>query len=494
MLNNFINQTMDKLKSRFFWTIFSCVLLATFINACKKTEKIEETNSRAVLISEAKEFFTANMLNNDVMKFQSSKALQNLKKTPLWEKATIRKISLGDAVIVPIKYDGRLLLKKGGSNEMLSIEETSYMMIYDDRSGNKQVERVTLMPYEVKGNRSGAFVGIISVEDWEGNFKKGYAVGKGGKSVRVKLSDGANFKQAAYYGDMECWIFMWYSQTYSSGCECWGPITQISSSQFCFSYNGDGNIEEEVDGPPGEEGTSSGDYSPPAPGSVPTPLDSLYKILDPQKTCLSSAQTQILLGVFENYMSGSGSSIWSCVQKATYNKVLAANKKIGFCVQNGINGAIYEPANSVIKWGDDFSLSLDIYFRHEFFHTFQDTHYPGGTAQYNTGPTRLGFPNIEFEAALLIDIMNGSSGAGGLGADIDASTQLEYRNWIKTFTNNDTTFPKQFSDLVDANNVNRYYYFLDKFYQHSKYKNLGTVNNTMQPSALLNIFSTANCN
>lgn len=70
----------------------------------------------------------------------------------------------------------------------------------------------------------------------------------------------------------------------------------------------------------------------------------------------------------------------------------------------------------------------------------------------------------------------------------------EYEDWVNDITNNNTTYPKQFSDFgVDANNVNKYYHFLGLFYQHSSYANIGLKHNSMQPNALLNIFSTSNC-
>lgn len=483
-------------KSKLFLASLCCLFLIVLINACKKNENVNQPPTPASLISEAKTFFKENVLKDELLILNGSNAIQNLKKTPVWEKATVRKISLGDAVIVPIKYDGKMYLKKGGSDEMVSIEETSYMMIYDDKKGNKQIERVTLMPYEPAGKRTGEFIGIISVEDWQGNFKKGYAVGKGGKAVRVKLSDGVNFKQAAYYGDWTCWIFTWYSQTYSSGCGCWGPINEIGSSQFCFFDQGDGTISEEVDGPTddnhgGEGATNSNDYTPPPPASTPTVLDSLYKILSPAKTCLNTEQMQALTTTFGSYLSGEDNNVWACLQRSIYKKIEASGKKFGFCVDPQIPGAGgYDPQNGNFLWKDGSYISNVITFSHEFFHGFQDTHYAGGTNQYKI----TGFPNMEFEQALFNDIINGSSEASGMGSTAPVSVKDEYQDWIKTITNNNTTYPKLFSDFTaDINNNNKYYHFLNLFYQHSPYANKGVVNTTLQPSALLNIFSTSNC-
>lgn len=64
----------------------------------------------------------------------------------------------------------------------------------------------------------------------------------------------------------------------------------------------------------------------------------------------------------------------------------------------------------------------------------------------------------------------------------------EYQDRIDQITDGSTKYPKQFSDLRG-----QYYYFLGLFYQYSSYSNIGSINNTLQPSALLNIFSTSNC-
>lgn len=486
---------MTKLRT-LFSACLCCLLLVILINACKKNEEVKQPPTPAGLISEAKAFFTEHTLKDEPLNLNSANPVHNLTKKPVWEKATIRKISLGYAVIVPIKYDEKMYLKTGKGDALLSIEETSYMMIYDDAKGNKQVERVTLMPYQSTKDNTIEFTGIIAIEDWQGNFKKGYAIGKGGKAARVKLSERVNFSKANYSRTVTCWSFTWYGQNYSSGCECWSDIYVISSETFCFSDEGD--VSEEVDGPgnggdSGGGGTSGGDYTPPPPASVPTVLDSLNKIMKPS-SCLNISQMQNLVTTFGSYLSGEGNATWACVQKAVYRKVEASGKKIEFCINGQIEGSgAYSPITGNFLWKDSTYISNATVFRHEFFHVYQDAHYAGGTAQYNTG-NRTGYPNIEFEQALFNDILIGSEDAMGMGSSAPLNIVIEYRNWISTITNSNTQYPKQFSAFgYDANNVNKYYYFLNLFYQHSLYVGIGAINNTLQPSALLNIFSTSNC-
>jgi hypothetical protein len=121
---------------------------------------------------------------------------------------------------------------------------------------------------------------------------------------------------------------------------------------------------------------------------------------------------------------------------------------------------------------------------HELFHVYQDTHYPGGIKQYQIGKEPLGFANIEFEQALFNDIVNRYPNAME-----KASTDIkqEYQKWLETITKNNTTQPKQFSDLLG-----KYNYFLEHFHKYPPY-NAGIIHTSLLPNALLTFFSTSNC-
>ena len=207
---------------------------------------------------------------------------------------------------------------------------------------------------------------------------------------------------------------------------------------------------------PDEDG--DGGYVPPHGGTDPNDpeppqQDSLQAIA--KDTCLNATQMQTLKNSLANYLNGSGDASWACLQKAIYASVLAKSKKIGFCInptQVSGNGS-YSAVKGVMYFQDDYGLSNVIVFSHEFFHTYQDTHYPGGTSAFQSG-TFTGYPNIEFEQALFTDILNGSSGANAMGSTADISLRTEYRAWVNSITNNNTTYPTQFSDFGG-----QYYYF-----------------------------------
>lgn len=92
------------------------------------------------------------------------------------------------------------------------------------------------------------------------------------------------------------------------------------------------------------------------------------------------------------------------------------------------------------------------------------------------------------EQALFQDILNGSGNATAMGSTASTAVRDEYRDWIKSITNNNTTYPKQFSDFGG-----QYYYFLNKFHQNTVGYSGGLVKTNLPPNALLNIFSPSNC-
>jgi len=220
-------------------------------------------------------------------------------------------------------------------------------------------------------------------------------------------------------------------------------------------------------------------------GIMECDTDSLDAIL--KDTCLNATQMASLRSSFNNFLNGEGNTVWACIHKATYSKVAAAGKKIGFCINTITGNGTYNALNSTITYANELGLSSFITLRHEFFHVYQDTYYTGGTLQYNTG-TRTGYPNIEFEQALFADILNGSDNASAMGSTASIELRTEYRNWVKSITNNNTAYPKQLSDLGG-----QYYTFLNKFREHAYGYDVGIVKTDLPPDALLNIFNSTNC-
>ena len=107
--------------------ILGIAMALLLINSCRK-DRQNLPLTKTELIAEARSFFEDEIVN--LPKLNDNNARHSLNKTPIWDKASIRKISIGDAVIVPIKYDYEMLLKPENDKTFNSLEKSSYLMIY----------------------------------------------------------------------------------------------------------------------------------------------------------------------------------------------------------------------------------------------------------------------------------------------------------------------------------------------------------------------------
>jgi hypothetical protein len=224
------------------------------------------------------------------------------------------------------------------------------------------------------------------------------------------------------------------------------------------------------------------------------PTDSLKKIMKTKNDCLTDSQISILNKSFNEYLRPvqkdpdpmfKVSDTVKCMRNLLYKKIEASGKKIGFCINHTlIANAVYRPESEDVLFTTESTLGDDRVLGHELFHVYQDTHYLGGIKQYQTGKVPVGFPNIEFEQALFNDIVNRKRDAMNNGS---GKIKEEYKDWLDTITRNNTTQPKQFSDLLG-----KYNYFLEQFHKYPPY-NDGIIHTSLLPNALLTFFSTSNC-
>ncbi|PWS29783.1 hypothetical protein [Pedobacter paludis] len=115
-----------------------------------------------------------------------------------------------------------------------------------------QAEWLTLMP--MLSDNNGKFMGIIDVEEWNGKFKRGYAIGANGDAKEVYLSESVIYKKANYNMSTTCIRIDHYS---GAGVDGYMTYTYIGSETFCFgSGNGGGQTEEAPD--LGNDGGTSG--------------------------------------------------------------------------------------------------------------------------------------------------------------------------------------------------------------------------------------------
>jgi hypothetical protein len=431
-------------------------------------------------------------------------------KTPLWEQAKMVKVSIGDAIVVPIKYERNLFVKAEGEKSGINLQKSSYLLFYKDKKQIMQAEWVRLAPIGEKKNDK--FVGVVAVNEWNGKAKHAYAFNQNGDILALEEQNTLIWK-ASLRNSIICYKFD-YTDVFRRG-DDW--VVYGYSTRYCFdtsSYGGDLEPEKNSESDGSLSGGGGGAFPPDdytqlldcagvpngtaifsaecqkciggTTGIDKCPTDSLKKIMKTKNDCLTSGQTTALNNEFNDYLyNKSERKDWDCLHQYIYQKIEESGIKIGVCINPTIEGmGAYRVNEKNVFFRDESMLKHPSIFRHEFFHVFQDAHYTGGTEQYHP----IGAMNLEFEDALFNDII---AGAFPSSAMMSGTRELkeEYEAWIVSITNNFKTKPKQFSDLQG-----KYDYFLNQFNQHSGYAGGDAkIRPGFQPNALLTIFSKTNC-
>ncbi|MFI5451111.1 hypothetical protein ACHMWN_03050 [Pedobacter sp. UC225_61] len=222
--------TLQKVNFRLIFFL-SMVLLLT--NSCRKDSQ-DLPLTKSELIAEARSYFENEIIN--LPQLRDNNARDALGKIPLWDKAKVKKISLGDAVIVPIKYNTDIYTKQNG--KLTSLEKLSYLMVYKDHKQNIHTEWVTLMPNDT-GEKTQKFIGTVEIKDWNGKFRRAFAFGADGTVLPVYPTETSIFRKASYARSTTCYTHIWYGQNCVVGYGC-GNFYLISSETFCFSDSGEG--------------------------------------------------------------------------------------------------------------------------------------------------------------------------------------------------------------------------------------------------------------
>lgn len=201
--------------------------------------------------------------------------------------------------------------------------------------------------------------------------------------------------------------------------------------------SGGGNDGENGGNTNGEDGGGGG-YNPQLP---PTPLHPKLQRIVNQIFMSNDQKTRLNNALLDFINEG-------CMQEFLYDDLVERNVKLDFGMNPNIDLANYNPNNKSLKFRNYSSITSGN-LKEEFFHSFQDAYYPGGTSQYmNTGRE-----NIEFEAKVFKDIITGLNEFGPFTAffsiDNDEVSQ-DYYSWIYSVINNP-------SILQDENEYNSTY-------------------------------------
>jgi hypothetical protein len=149
------------------------------LNSCRKDKAENTVQNQPAFMLEARSFF-----EDEVLSTMPSQPGPEGNKTPLWEQAKMVKVSLGDALVVPIKYEKPQGIKAEGEKTFRDLQKSSYLLIYKDKNKNMQAEWVRLAPMGEKKNDK--FVGIILVHEWNGKAKHAFAFNQNGEIALMK--------------------------------------------------------------------------------------------------------------------------------------------------------------------------------------------------------------------------------------------------------------------------------------------------------------------
>lgn len=253
-------------------TLFLCV------NSCTKEPAHNPDASPKALIEQSKAFFEKSVFdatkNSSTTTSTAGKNLRQLMaKEPLWKEAQVKKISVGDAVIVPLHYEkGSPYMKAGKKKYALALDNISYLMMYKNREGKMQTEVVTWMPgddyWDDKNRSKKAFIGTVLVDDWQGNFLKGYRYSKDGKIQSVISTAMKKTGMSASSVMVDCITTDWYT--------CGGDWCTYNYTETICSYDFGGGSSD-------GGGSSGGNIPVSEGGGVTAPSD--YPPTNPNSGC-----------------------------------------------------------------------------------------------------------------------------------------------------------------------------------------------------------------
>jgi hypothetical protein len=272
------------------------------------------------LIAEAqRDFETTDFIAKSNPLARRGNGRKSLAKAALWAKATTKRLSFGGVVIVPISFEGNIQAGNPEDPKRYDINNITYLLSYKDANKKLHHEILTTVP-DGKSTEDN-FTGLITIEDWHGNFLRSYLYTD---STIQKMGESMITQPNAKYAQTICTTTDWYT--------CSSSIY----GTFC-SYNYSETTCTAVDVQGGTEGSGSGgptpsDYgntgAPKGNGGVVSATTSSYELLNPDQTVGKLCDNLAFLQVGNSYtaeITGLGVS----AVNANLNKFI--NSELGTC-------------------------------------------------------------------------------------------------------------------------------------------------------------------
>jgi len=270
-----------------------------------------------------------------------------------------------------------------------------------------------------------SFTGLVMVEDWHGNYIKGFWHNEG-QIENIKLKEGNNKTDSE-----TCIVTEYYDCVSYDGGYFW-TCSLYDYDQTCFSGTG---ALGGGDYPPSGGGSSGSNTGSGHTNDNPEIEDTSRDLNEQDSVKLERIKLELLKAYCPN--QGIFSSVWNTLN-------FQMDKNLG-------SKAFYNPVTGTITFKNYLSINNATVLQ-EVFHAYQNFFYTGGTAQYvNNGKV-----NIEFEAWVYTDVwLYIDSKPLNFGENLPKSLQLDYDAWILEIASNG------FSSAA----LQEYEYWLGIFYE-----------------------------
>lgn len=147
------------------YNLLVLLCIGLFSTTCKKETHSSPSNADP-LVEKAKAYFLAATQTLSI----SDNPRATAPKTVLWDRATVINLSIGRAVVVPVKYDRDLFIRttQGGANNF-HLSNLTHLLVYQSK-GAFHAEMVTGFPdTNYLQHPHSVFSGLVYVENWAGN-------------------------------------------------------------------------------------------------------------------------------------------------------------------------------------------------------------------------------------------------------------------------------------------------------------------------------------
>ncbi|MBB6609427.1 hypothetical protein H7F15_00105 [Pontibacter sp. Tf4] len=161
--------------------LWLCLALLLF-SCSKDAENIAPAAQDNSLISNAMEHFNTSVLTGTAVEAQTQSAnsnnyRHNIIKNAEWSNAKTVQLSIGEAVQVPLSFSKELYAQVKNSPNKLALSSLSYLLMYRNTRGwqTEVVHRLPDAAYLANTAINKSFTGMVLVENWQGNFIRGYS-------------------------------------------------------------------------------------------------------------------------------------------------------------------------------------------------------------------------------------------------------------------------------------------------------------------------------